>query len=432
MGLKSRFFLLLGLRWFPVGLMLPVLVLFVLGQGFSLGQFGAAAAIQSVVVLALELPTGGLADVVGARRVLVWANVANLASLSLLLIASSLPVLMVVWALQGLYRALDSGPLEAWYVSGLVAEDPDANIERDLSGAGTILGLAIAGGSLTSSALVALAPSLDLKPLMLPIAVAIAAQVVGLIAVLLLVTDPGREADTRPSDDSPAEAGPTGLKAAIRSSFAEVRTVVTDSIKLVAASTALLALIGVEFLWGIGLIGFETLFPPRLSEVVADPESAARLLGPVGTMAFLLMAAGSSQVPRLTRKIGAPLAGSVLRVVQGLAVLALALFGGVALLIAAYLGTMAVHGASNVVHSGILHSNADSAHRSTVLSANSMSAQIGGGIGSVGLGAAAGAYGVSTAMIIAAVLLAVAAPLYMLAKPPEKPMSQADIGTIAL
>lgn len=169
MSLRGRFLVLRGLRWLPTGLLLPVLVLFILDRGFSLAQIGVAFAAQAVVVLLLELPTGGLADVIGARRVLAVANLAELASLALLLVAESLTALIAFAALQGLFRALESGPLDAWYVSAALRADPGADIEADMAVGGTVVGVAIASGSLAASGLVIIAPSLGAAPLALPL-----------------------------------------------------------------------------------------------------------------------------------------------------------------------------------------------------------------------------------------------------------------------
>jgi hypothetical protein len=89
-------------------------------------------AAQGLLVLLLELPTGGLADALGRKPVLVLATGVNLASLLLLSFADSLGLLLAGFALQGIYRALDSGPLESWYVDALLAADPDADLERGL------------------------------------------------------------------------------------------------------------------------------------------------------------------------------------------------------------------------------------------------------------------------------------------------------------
>ena len=76
------------------------------------------------MVLALELPTGGLADSLGRRAVLLLASVVGIVAMGLYLAADSLALFAAVFALQGVFRALDSGPLEAWYVDAALAADP--------------------------------------------------------------------------------------------------------------------------------------------------------------------------------------------------------------------------------------------------------------------------------------------------------------------
>lgn len=141
-GARRRFLLLRGLRWLPTGLLIPVLVLFLLDRGLTLGEIGLVTAAQGLVLMLLELPTGALADALGRRRVLLGAISAEAAAVALLIMADSLPALVVVFALQGVYRALDSGPLDAWYVDTAQAADPDADIERGLARGGVVLGLA--------------------------------------------------------------------------------------------------------------------------------------------------------------------------------------------------------------------------------------------------------------------------------------------------
>ena len=60
-----------ALRWLPVGLTTPVTVLLALSRGLSLREVGLLFTVHGLVVLALELPTGGLADVLGRRPVVV-------------------------------------------------------------------------------------------------------------------------------------------------------------------------------------------------------------------------------------------------------------------------------------------------------------------------------------------------------------------------
>ena len=333
---RRRFLLLRGLRWLPTGLLIPVLVLLLLDRGLTLGQIGLVTAAQGLVVMLLELPTGALADALGRRRVLLAAIGAEAAAVALLIVADSLPALVVVFALQGVYRALDSGPLDAWYVDTAQAADPDADIERGLAHGSVVLGLAISAGSLACGGLVALGPVAGVDALVLPLLASLVLELVHRTAVALLMVE------TRP-------VRPVAARRALRSTPA----VIGSAIGLVRGSTVLVALVAVEFLWGFGMVAFETFTPARLSEVLGDADRAAALLGPATAAAWLLSAAGALMAPWLATRLGAARAGAVLRVAQGLTVVGIGLTTGPIGLLAAYLATMAVHGAANPVHQGI-------------------------------------------------------------------------------
>ncbi len=417
---QRRFLLLHGLRWLPTGLLIPVLVLLPLERGLTLAQYGAAAAVQGIVVLALELPTGGLSDALGRRPVLLMAGVVSLASVALLAVADTVVLFMAAYLLQGVYRALDSGPLEAWYVDSALAADPGAPIETGLSRGGVVIGLAIATGALASGGVVALGPLRlggwgTVSALTVPVLVAFVLQLVSLIAVGLLLREvrPGR--------------GP----AALRSSLRAVPAAVGGALMVLRRSRIVLALVAVELFWGFGMATFEALMPVRLAEVVGDPQRAAALLGPTGSAAWLASSLGAALVPALARWIGAAWTGAVLRVAQGLTVVGMGLFAGPIGVIAAYLLCYALHGAANPVHSGLLHRQVDGPYRSSLISLNSMVSQPAGALGLVVLTGIAQTRSITTALLVGAVVLALAAPLYLVARRPAPAVRPAAADTAA-
>ena len=73
-SIRRRFYLLLALRFVPTGLFVTVFVLLMLERGLSLAQIGLGTAAQGVVMLFLELPSGGLADALGRKPVLILAS----------------------------------------------------------------------------------------------------------------------------------------------------------------------------------------------------------------------------------------------------------------------------------------------------------------------------------------------------------------------
>ncbi|MGK5739728.1 MFS transporter [Micromonospora sp. URMC 103] len=394
---RRRYLVLHGLRWLPTGLTIPVMILLMQERGLSLSQIGLVSVAQGLVVLALELPTGGFADALGRRPVLVAAWIINLASLLLFSVADSSALFFLVWALQGVFRALDSGPLESWYVDATLAADPDAKYEAGLGYAGTVIGVAIGAGALIGGGLVALGPVGPVSALTVPVLAAAALQAVALVALLVLLPEVRR--------------GPGG--GGLRASIVEAPRMVGQAVGLLRRSRVLLALVAVELFWGFGMVTFESLLPVRLSEVVGGAERAAALLGPASSAAWLAQAAGAALTPLLLRWLGAAPSAALLRIVQGVTVVGMGLFAGPVGVLIAYLACYAVHGTSNPLHMGLVHRQVDGPHRTSVISLNSMMGQPGFAIGAVVLTALADRSSVTTAMLVGAVVLAVAAPLYL-------------------
>ena len=110
------------------------------------------------------------------------------------------------------------------------------------------------------------------------------------------------------------------------------------------------------------------------------------------------------------------MAGCVLRAAHGVTVLGMGLAGGATGLLLAYVATYWVHGATAPVHYGMVHRAVESSHRATVVSANSLTSQVGGALSGIFLGALADATSITTAMFVAAAVLAAAAPLYLVGR----------------
>lgn len=392
-----RFLVLVALRWLPVGLWVPITVLLPLDRGLTLAEAGLAAAMQGVVVLALELPTGGLSDSWGRRPVLLVSACVAVASMSLLLVADTFALFAAAYLLQGVYRALDSGPLDAWYVDAALADDPHARLERGLGAGGTVLGLAVAAGALTTGGIVAWVSVPGIPTLVLPVALGLVVQLAGLVAIALLVHEP------------PHASGRRRFLASAR----EVPRVIADGVRLVRGSRILACLLAVELFWGFGMVTFETLLPVRLSDLLGGTEQAAAVMGPAGAVGWLAAAAGAALAPLVAARLGVALTAGLLRVVHGITVVGMGLLAGPAGALTGYLAAYLVHGASNPVHMTLLHREVDGGHRSTIVSMNSMMSQPAGAIGLVGLTALATSASTSTAIVVGAVVLALAAPLYL-------------------
>lgn len=120
----------------------------------GLAAIAGLFAVHSLTVAALELPTGGLSDVIGRRTVLAAAGVFNLTALTLLALGTTVWALTLAMVLMGSGRALSSGPAEAWYVDTVQAHSgPGAELRTGLARGNTACATALALGTLIGGGL---------------------------------------------------------------------------------------------------------------------------------------------------------------------------------------------------------------------------------------------------------------------------------------
>ncbi|MDQ4212589.1 MFS transporter [Microbacterium sp. ASV81] len=387
---QRRLLVLTGLRWLPVGVTLGLTVLLPLERGLTIAEVGSILAIQGFVALALELPTGALADSVGRRPVLAASGFLAVAASVLFLLADSFALFAVSLLLQGLFRVLDSGALEAWFVDAVHEHDPAAEVAHPLARAGTVLGSAIACGALLGGLLVAWHPITGQSALILPLCVSITLYAVYTALVFALV----RERRTRRS-------ARRGAIAAVVAGLRDTPRTVLDGARRVFGSRVLAGLLLVEVFWSVAMIGFETLTPLQLAGILGGEDAAAAVFGPASAAAWGLYAVGSLLAGRLSRTIGVTWTAILSRILNGSFVVLMGLASGVLGILIAYGLTYLVHGSAGPMHSSLLHREADRSTRATVLSLNSM---VSGGAYSIGLlvlTAFAGATSAAAATVVA-------------------------------
>jgi predicted MFS family arabinose efflux permease len=354
---ERRLILLTATRWLPVGLALGLTVLLPLERGLSLSEVGGLMAIAGFVSLALELPTGGLADTIGRRPLLLVAATIAIASTVIFVLADSAAFFAVALVLQGVFRALDSGPLESWFVDTAQSADPAAPIDRGLSRAGTMLGVAIAGGALASGLLVAWHPIAEWSALVPPFLLAIAAQTVHLVLVAVLVREPKRMRMRVGGRVAPEERAGAVIAAAAR---------------LLRESSVLRWLVAVEIFWAVAMIAFETLTPVRLAEFVGGEEQAGALFGPAAAAAWALFAVGSTLAGLASRRLGVAATAIIARTLNGVFVILMGVVAGAPGLIAGFWLAYLTHGANGPMHNTLLHRQSGPKTRTLVLSVNAM------------------------------------------------------------
>ena len=151
---ERRYYLLTTTRWLPVGFVVGIFILVMTSRGLTIAQAATIGSVMGLTCFFLELPTSGFADAVGRRPVYLTAAVINVVAITGYALAQSFWAFVVAGALMGAFRALDSGPLEAWFVDTVHETTPGADVDRQLSRAGSILGAAIAVGAVLSGLLI--------------------------------------------------------------------------------------------------------------------------------------------------------------------------------------------------------------------------------------------------------------------------------------
>ena len=393
-----------ALFWVAVGLPLPLAVVFMQARGMDLFQVGLLTSIFAFTVAALELPTGGLADSIGRKRVTLLAYTFLLLKDLVFLIAFSFPMFIVSKVLNGVGRALASGAMDAWFIDRLQDADPEIDIQPFLARAGTVSSFAIALSTLLGGVIASLFGSLpeEGSTVFTPIAMTIVAAV--LVQTLNLVTVGAFVKEERPGTDTKQVAG-----------LREVAGVVKEALSLSLNNPVLRLLLLATAVSGFAMASVETFWQPRFAELLGGSDGHRVLFGALMMGGFLAGMVGSLASIPVTRLLGKryALVGAVF---EGLG-------GGLLILLAAQ-GTVA--GAAGVFWlfyfgrsvgasplGKVQNDEIPKERRSSMLSVGSLVSYAGFFSGSAVLGFVADRASIGAAWTVAGVLLAASAFLYV-------------------
>lgn len=403
-------------RWFPVGLVVGLTTLLPIERGLTVPETMLAWSLMGFMVFGLELPTSGFADAFGRRPVYVTAAVINVIAMIAYTVADSFWTFALAAALMGVFRALDSGPLEAWFVDTVHATTPGADVDRSLAAHGTVLGGSIAVGALVSGGLVFWNPFGFASALLLPYLVSTGLTVVHLLAVVILLKEPR------------TRAGAGGARQALASAR-RAPIVIRDGLRTLRDNKVLRGIALVEVFWGAAMLVFESFQPIRLAELLGSEEQAGALMGPVASVGWGVFALGAALAGLSSARLGVARTAILARILNGVGAIVMGLVLGPVALIAAYLVTYGLHGSAGPMHSALLHREAVAANRATVLSMDSMIAF--GSLSLIGplVGWLAGATSNQLAMIIAASFSLIGAACYLPALRAERQRAALKIDT---
>lgn len=404
--LKRVYFLVTVLFWMSVAIPLPIFILLVQARGASLVEIGLVMGIYSLTVVLLEVPTGGLADSVGRKRVALIAYAFSLLSSVVLFFAFSFSAFLITSILSGIARALSSGALDAWFIDSLQELEPDIDLQPPLAQAGTITLLALGTGTLAGGVLPMLFDglpaegSVPLTPLSTTVIASIIIQLILIAAMMLLVKD------TRSS-----EAG-LGMW---RQSVQDVPILVRDAFALNMSNPILMRLLGAALVSGLVIASVETFWQPQFAMLMGGNEVQSIWFGVIMTGSFLAGMVGNMASVPLSRRLNKryALVAAVTRGVQGIFLILLAMQSGVLGAAILFWLVYANMGILESPHATLVNNEISSERRSAMLSVQSLATYGGAAIGSILFGYISQLGSIRYAWIVAGLIAVVSLWLYI-------------------
>ncbi|MFI6061818.1 MFS transporter [Streptomyces sp. NPDC051286] len=380
---RRRYVTVCVLFWLPLGLTIAPLILLFTERGMAMAAIAGFFAAHSLTAAALELPTGGLSDVLGRRAVLAAAGLLNLTALTLQALGTTGWLLALGMVLMGAGRALSSGPAEAWYVDTVHAHSgPDAELRTGLARGTSATSAALATGTLLGGTLpwlLALGPDLGARlseatsglvlPLSTPLLLGAAVEIAFVLYVLTALQEAPRP------------------KVTLRDVLRGIPATVAGGLRLGGRDVLVRQILLSAAAAGSALAVIELLTPGRAAALTGAPESGAVLYAALACAGFICSGIGSHLSP-LTARI----AGSGERAVMvslGASASGLLLLGattvstGVGSMVLAAIGYGLVYlglGAAGPSENEILHRRVASSGRATALSVQSLALQLMGAL----------------------------------------------------
>jgi len=420
-AVRARYYAITFLVWFATALPLALSVLLAQARGLSLFEVSVALGLYSLTIVLLEVPTGGLADAVGRKRVALLAfALAALYNVAFLL-AFSFPMLLLAMVLYGVSRALSSGALDAWFVDALQAADANVDLQPALAGAETVGLLALGLGTMAGGVLPKLFAGLPadgtaiLTPLAVPLVAALAVKLLTVVAIAVLVR----------------EERPVG--GSWRAGFRAVPALVRDALALSRANPRLLLLMSASFVAGLAIISLEALWQPFFAALpeVGQGSAAAPLFGVIMAGNFLVGMVGNLLSVPLARHWGGRYArvSAVARLLQGASILALAATGALVPAAGFFWLAYLMGGVGLSPHATLLNAEIPAERRSAMLSVQSLAAYLGSFVGGAALGYVAEHVAISAAWLIAGALTVVSLAPYLILDARRDRRPEGDCGS---
>jgi hypothetical protein len=332
--------------------------------------------------------------VLGRRPVVVTGALLHLVACVLFATATGFAGFLLAILVLGVGRALDSGPVEAWYVDTVHRIDPAADVAPGLAKHGAADGGSLALGAVVGGFLPALLGGAGATALALPYLGAAVLDLVFIAAVVRLLTE-----------DRPPRTGT--VRAALVAGARDMPATVAGAARLSVTDGPMRLVLLLTAVGGIGLVACELLGPVRFADLAGGRDDGAAVYGTVLAVSFGAAAVGAVASPSLRRLLRGSTRATC-AVLFALGAAALAVVAGPDLLLVAGGGFAlyyVAHGSSWPLLSAVLHGRVTAAHRATAVSAMSLAMALGGILGNLAVPPLAEVLGTGGGFLVVAVVV---------------------------
>jgi len=404
-GVQRIYYLVISLFWLATALPISLLVLFAQARGLDLFQVGITMGLYSLTIVLLEVPTGGLADTIGRKRVAILAYSVTLLSGMVLLSAFTFPVFLFGFMLSGVGRALSSGALDAWFVDSLKAADPEFDLQPAFAKVGTYSLLSLGVGTFGGSLIPGLFKNLPVDgtavftPLSMPLAFAGVVFLLLLLVVIFLVK----------------EELPSTSENSLLNGVREIPGMIKTAVSLTRQNNILLYLLGATSVSGFVLLSLESFWQPFFANLFGGSEGNTVWFGVIMGGNFLVGMLGNMIVTPVSKALGKRygLVAAIFQGLRGIILIGLALQTNLPIAVLLFWLVYLNMGAVNSPHSTLLNEQIPSEQRSSLLSIESLASYLGSAIGGILLGYVAEQLSISIAWLISGGALVLSLFLYL-------------------
>lgn len=361
MRVKLYSFILL-LNSYVTGLLVPVFSLLLIDKGATLSLLSVMIGIYSFTVIVLELPTGIMADIIGRKKTFCLSLIISLLFSVIILFGNGIVVLCLGMLIYGLNRAISSGSFEALFIDSYINEFGKDKLHIVTTKINVLDALGLSAGALTGGYL----PEISRKyfyyigmydlTLIIRIILTVIVSVFALVFIKETVVYENKK------------------QLSIMEHIKQSSNIVIENKNIICIFISV-------FSTGFLLNSLETYWQPHFISLMLD-NSFMFLLGVVAFMYFVSAMIGNLISSKIISKHNPKKTYLFLRSILVGVVIITALQTNIILFIVFYTLIYLIFGMANIQESVILNGEIPNESRASVLSLNSLIAQLGMLLGS--------------------------------------------------